>query len=521
MGMVQRTVGSFLVWCLFASMATGAGGAELSGIVKDSTGAPFKGAFVQARHSGTKITVNALSDKQGSYRIKNLAPGEYQIKAVTKGYKGERAKKLTLNDGQSASLDFTMQEGRMQWSDLSIYQHKSLLPEGEGKSTAIGTCLACHGVSTRYGRRSEQGWYSVVGYMRNAFGYFLDGRISDSQAEDAVSYLNHVFGEDSELPRYPNVRPREFNDEAMNIVYVDYELPTPKTFPWSGQPDKDGNIWIAEYNTNQLGMLDPKTAEFQEFRVPELGRADIHSVTPASDGTVWIAESSGVHKLGKFDPHTKKITEYQNPATASTRGTMVGRMHSVRVDSKGNVWTTGNPISRFDPKTEEFTIFPEARAYGLAIDKEDNAWFTDLGESILGKIDGKTGKVTKWDPPTPKAATRRIKIDDQGIIWFAEYNAGKIGRFDPQTETFKEYPLPGPSPTPYGLGIDGNNHIWYASYETDVMGRLDPQTGDVVEYPMPYVDNAIRELFLDSEGRMWYGTAGFNKVGYFTVSDGR
>ena len=71
------------------------------------------------------------------------------------------------------------------------------------------------------------------------------------------------------------------------------------------------------------------------------------------------------------------------------------------------------------------------------------------------------------------------------------------------------------------MGIDKNNHIWYFSFKTNTLGRLDPQTGEVVEYPMPFVDNAVRELFLDSEGRMWFGAAGLNKIGYFTVSDGR
>src|SRR5258708_31966344 len=62
---------------LCATFAYGATDATISGTVKDPAGAPFKGAFVQAQNIKTRICVNVLSDKQGSYRILGLKPGEY------------------------------------------------------------------------------------------------------------------------------------------------------------------------------------------------------------------------------------------------------------------------------------------------------------------------------------------------------------------------------------------------------------------------------------------------------------
>jgi len=316
---------------------------------------------------------------------------------------------------------------------------------------------------------------------------------------------------------------RPFSDEAMKIVYVDYELPGPNRFPWNAAPGKDGKIWIPYYGkANRVGRLDPNTGETQEFPTPYKGTAGIHSAVPAPDGTVWFSEQ-GANRLAKLIPDTKAVTEYQAAYMPGKEGLQPGgQKHTVRVAPNGLVWVTGIPLSRLDPKTGRFTEFQEVpSAYGIALDAEGNPWFAEFRPNgKIGRVDAKTGKVMKWAPPTPDARPRRLQVDSDGIVWFAEFRAGKIGRFDPKTETFKEYPLPGPDPTPYGFEIDGKHRIWYSSQNTDVFGCLDPNTGQVTEYPFPYSENAVRELFLDSQGRMWFGSPPNNKVGYFIPPSG-
>ena len=63
-------------------------------------------------------------------------------------------------------------------------------------------------------------------------------------------YLNSLFGPDSVLPKSPADMPdyqktvRPFSSEAMNIVYVEYDMPAPSRMPFSAAPDKDGYLWI-------------------------------------------------------------------------------------------------------------------------------------------------------------------------------------------------------------------------------------------------------------------------------------
>ena len=184
------------------------------------------------------------------------------------------------------------------------------------------------------------------------------------------------------------------------------------------------------------------------------------------------------------------------------------------------MWISGVPLVKFDPETKKFTRIEEVKhAYDVKPDKNGDVWFTSRSPlNKIGKVDGKTMKVTFWTPPTPNSFPRRMEIAPDGMIWFGEFTAGKMGSFDPRTETFKEYPLPGPDPTPYSLGIDSEGYIWYDSHHMDVIGRFDPKTGHVIEYPFPQSELAMREFFRDSEGRMWFGTNPNNKVGYFYLA---
>jgi virginiamycin B lyase len=149
---------------------------------------------------------------------------------------------------------------------------------------------------------------------------------------------------------------------------------------------------------NKIGRLDPKSGEVQEYPVPNQGTAAIHSAVPAPDGSVWLTEQ-GSNKLGRWDPATRTIGEFQDAYVPGKEGTVAGgSKHTLRIDAQGRVWATGGPLTMYDPKVGKFTRFSEIpSAYGLAIDKDGNCWFAEYTPNgKIGKVDGKTLKVTKW-----------------------------------------------------------------------------------------------------------------------------
>ena len=88
MGMTPMGKMIWLLSCVLGVASLGYG-AEVTGTVKGPDGAPFRGAFVQARNAKSKITVNVLSRKDGQYRIPNLAAGDYEIRIRAVGYQAQ------------------------------------------------------------------------------------------------------------------------------------------------------------------------------------------------------------------------------------------------------------------------------------------------------------------------------------------------------------------------------------------------------------------------------------------------
>lgn len=527
----MRLRNKFLVLLAFiGSVSSGSYGATVAGTVKGPDGAPFQGAFVEAQNAKTKMNFIVLSNSLGHYRIDKLPAGAYRLQIRAVGYRIDPRDGINLSADQNASVDWALQPGMVHWNDISIYQAKQLWPAAAGKDLIFAHCSICHGFQSRMAsvRRDAEGWKDRVAYMREAMHYstFLGPHLSDQEADSIATYLTSLFGPDSVLPKSPADIPqykdtvRPFISEAMNIVFVEYDMPGPSRMPFAAAPDKNGSMWIPDFGVaNKITRLDPKTGDMQDFPVPNIGTAGVHSAVPAADGSVWITEQ-GPNKLGRWDPVTQKITEYQDPFAPGKEGIEDGgSKHTLRFDQKGRVWASGGPLTMFDPETQKFTHFDEVHtAYDVKPAKNGDIWFTSPGFNKIGKVDGQTMKVTQWTPPTDGAAPRRMELGPDGMIYFGEFRGGKMGRFDPRTQTFKEFVLPGPDPTPYGMGFDADGYLWYDSHEMDVLGRFDPKTGTTVEYPFPHPELAIREFFRDSDGRMWYGTSPNNKVGYFYLA---
>ena len=215
--------------------------------------------------------------------------------------------RVKLNANQDVSFDFALQKAAARWSDLTMFQGGKLLPDGKGKQQLFANCSVCHSFQTRMATavRDRAGWEDRVSYMRQAMQFALARRFNDQNAADMASYLANTFGLDSTLPKSPEdvtgyketLRP--ISDEALNIIYVEYEMPGPNRMPWSAAPDKKGFLWMPFYGgVNKVGRLDPKTGEVKEFPLPVKETAGIHSAVPAPDGSIWFTEFA-LNKLGK------------------------------------------------------------------------------------------------------------------------------------------------------------------------------------------------------------------------------
>ena len=505
-------------------------GATISGTVKGPDGAPVEGAFIQAQNTKTKISVFCAVGSCRALSRREIAGG--RLSRADQGHRFARRceERHDSGRGPERSAGFCDSDGHGALERAFHLPGEEILAGGKGQANDFHEVFHLPWISNAHGfgaaRCGRLERPRAVHARLDAFQPVLPD-YGPGCGGSIVRISTSCMASDSEFPKSPAEMPgykdtvRPFYSDAMNIAYVEYDMPGPSRMPFSAAPAKDGCVWIPNFGIgNKITRLNPNTAEMQDFPVPNVGTAAVHSAVRRA-GRFRVAHRAGLRQTRPLGPEDAKITEYQDAYAPGLEGREDGgSRHTVRIDSKGMVWSSGYPLTRFDPETGKFNDFPEAaHTYSLTFDKDENVWFTNPGSGEIGKVDSKTLKVTQWLPPTHDSYERRLAIDSDGIVWFGEFQKGKIGRFDPKTQAFKEYDVPGGIDSfPYAIGIGADHSVWYSSYYLDVIGRLDPKTGKILEYPFPHSENTIREFFPDSAGRIWYGSPSNNKVGYFYLT---
>lgn len=125
---------------LLIAMGYGAGQtptATVTGIVKDQTGGVVANAKVSIRNTGTNLTHDIFSSKDGEYTVPFLEIGQYEVDVAARGFKKEVKSGLTLQVGETARVDFTLTLGNV--SD--ILEVTAQAPVTTTDSAAVGTVI--------------------------------------------------------------------------------------------------------------------------------------------------------------------------------------------------------------------------------------------------------------------------------------------------------------------------------------------------------------------------------------------
>ncbi len=101
---------SILLPAVFHPSEAWAQNSTVTGTVVDSSGASVPGASVKARNSGTGIESAVLTNGAGVYRI-NMPPGIYDVKVTKADFKVAEFSGITLNIGQTLTLNFSLEIG--------------------------------------------------------------------------------------------------------------------------------------------------------------------------------------------------------------------------------------------------------------------------------------------------------------------------------------------------------------------------------------------------------------------------
>src|SRR5215203_4478443 len=89
---------------------------------------------------------------------------------------------------------------------------------------------------------------------------------------------------------------------------------------WS---DSKGRIWVSEWNAGQLGLYDPKTNAWREWRLPG-DRPQAYAVYVDERDIVWVSDW-GADTILSFDPASERFTGYPTSRPGADVRQILGR----------------------------------------------------------------------------------------------------------------------------------------------------------------------------------------------------
>ena len=510
-----------------AAHAQGAPAVALSGKVGTAEEGRMEGVLVSAKKAGSTMTVTVVTDEQGRYQFPSskMPPGRYTLRIRAAGYDLDGPKTVDITEGKTVNTDLSLRQAGDLAAQLSNAEWLASMPGTEQEKATVRNCTHCHTLERI--ARSHHDANALVKviermstYPQLAFPLMPQKLVAPrvGGGEDPLEqklagwrrqaeYLSRVNLSSTDHWKYPlKTHPRP-KGMATKVIYTEYDLPQRTRQPHDVIVDSEGMAWYASFGEQILGKLDPRSGKVTEYQVPRLkpgSPTGILALRFDKDENLWMGmQFQG--GIAKFDKKTEKFQTWSLPPELNGDHVQINQVSPEHSHVDGKVWLQDAgtyTVLRLDLKTGKFEVFapypiPRPNIYDVISDPQNNVHFTVMGGAHIGRIDAKTGKITLHQTPTAGSGPRRGMLDQDGHLWFGENRGDRIGMFDTKTEQFQEWLPPTPGSWPYDVIADKNGDAWSGGEFTDTVQRLNPKTGKFIEYLLPRFTN-IRRVFVDN-----------------------
>jgi virginiamycin B lyase len=278
--------------------------------------------------------------------------------------------------------------------------------------------------------------------------------------------------------------------------------------PHDVAPARGSGVWWTAQATGQLGLLNEKTGK---SRLIPLGDGSApHGVIVGPDGAAWVTDG-GLNAIVRVDARTFRVRRFPLPASSG-----YANLNTATFDRKGVLWFTGQSgiYGRLDPKVGKVRVYRApggAGPYGITTTPAGAVYYASLAGSHIARIDTRTGRATRINPPTAGQGARRVWSDSRGRIWVSEWNAGQVGVYDPARRSWREWKLPGASPAAYAVYVDERDAVWLTDFGANAIVRFDPKTERFTQVRLTHADAAVRQL-LGRKGQVWGAESGADRL---------
>jgi virginiamycin B lyase len=499
----------------------------VTGRVSSAEDGPLEGVLVSARKVGSAMTITVVTDQQGRYRFpqSRLEPGRYSLRIRAVGYDLEGPDTMDVVGNKTTTTDLTLRKALDLASQLSNAEWIDSVPGTVQEKASLRPCAHCHTLERIVrSRHDAEEFVSVIQrmstYPQLSFPLKVQklpaprigGGVASPEQQQAAwrrqaGYLSKINLSQAPQWSYALKTSARPTGKATKVIYTEYDLPQRTRQPHDVIVDSKGIAWYASFGEQILGKLDPETGSVTEYQVPVLKPAaptGILGVRFDKDENPWLGMQfqGGV---ARFDRKTETFRTWSLPPELNGPHVQINQVSPDRAYVDGKVWLQDAgtyTVLRLDLGSGRFEVFepyaiPRPNVYDVVPDSQNNGYFLVLGSSDVGRIDAKTGKIAIYKTPTPGSGPRRGMVDAHDRLWFGENNGDRIGMFDTRTNLFQEWAVPTPGAWPYDATSDKDGNVWTGGEFTNRILRLDPRTGQFVEYLLPRPTN-VRRVFVDN-----------------------
>jgi len=190
--------------------------------------------------------------------------------------------------------------------------------------------------------------------------------------------------------------------------------------PHTGVFDDAGTFWFTLQHSNMIGKLDPKSGDIQLATLPTKGSRP-YGIKLDSSGTPWVS-CNGSNCLIKVDRNSMKLTEIKLPgASTHTR-----RLAITPDDMIFYVNSGMGKLGRYNPKTGKITQWDNPSgedSHPYAIEYADDAiWFNESAKrpETLVRFDLASETMQSWQIPSKEGVysglIRHMRMGNNGLI---------------------------------------------------------------------------------------------------------
>lgn len=220
----------------------------------------------------------------------------------------------------------------------------------------------------------------------------------------------------------------------------EYDVPSKNSEPHKIVEGDDGMIWFLEFETNKVARLNPANGKIREYKIPQGNPHDL----AIHEGRVWYTQGGKFwaqmffNKIGYLDIESGETGEIWVPPKKSVP-------HGLAKAGDGTIWFTqmfANKIAKLDsssgsqPKVVEYILEGRKGPHDLTVDDQRGfIWFTQNRTDSIGRLDlskampGTSRGMEEFKIPTPKAHPSDIAIDKDGNVWFTEMGLYFRGKY--------------------------------------------------------------------------------------------